>query len=51
MLLGGYVHIETIFARAPLNDWTIRVHRHEHFVQCVRVTSNGGRLEMEGEKA
>jgi AraC family transcriptional activator of pobA len=44
----GFLHVETITARAALHDWTIRPHRHRDLHQVMAVARGGGVMDIEG---
>jgi AraC family transcriptional activator of pobA len=46
----GFLHVETIRARASLHDWTIRPHRHRDLHQVMAVASGGGVMDLEGTR-
>jgi AraC family transcriptional activator of pobA len=46
----GFLHVETITARAALHDWTIRPHRHRDLHQVMAVARGGGVMDLEGRR-
>ncbi len=46
----GFLHVETISARASLHDWTIRPHRHRDLHQVMAVATGGGVMDLEGRR-
>jgi AraC family transcriptional activator of pobA len=46
----GFLHVETIRARASLHDWTIRPHRHRDLHQVMVVATGGGVMDLEGRR-
>ncbi len=46
----GFLHVETIRARASLHDWTIRPHRHRDLHQVMAVAAGGGVMDLEGTR-
>jgi AraC family transcriptional activator of pobA len=38
----GFVHVERVSSRAPLHDWEIRAHLHDHLSQALLVTAGKG---------
>lgn len=46
----GFLHVETIRARASLHDWTIRPHRHRDLHQVMAVAAGGGVMDLEGRR-
>lgn len=46
----GFLHVETIRARASLHDWTIRPHRHRDLHQVMAVAAGGGIMDLEGRR-
>lgn len=46
----GFLHVETITARAALHDWTIRPHRHRDLHQVMAVARGGGVMDVEGRR-
>jgi AraC family transcriptional activator of pobA len=46
----GFLHVETITARASLHDWTIRPHRHRDLHQVMAVAAGGGVMDLEGAR-
>ena len=46
----GFLHVETITARAALHDWTIRPHRHRDLHQVMVVATGGGFMDLEGRR-
>jgi AraC family transcriptional activator of pobA len=46
----GFLHVETITARAALHDWTIRPHRHRDLHQVMVVATGGGVMDLEGKR-
>lgn len=46
----GFLHVETITARASLHDWTIRPHRHRDLHQVMAVSAGGGVMDLEGTR-
>lgn len=46
----GFLHAETIRARARVHGWTIRRHRHETMWQAMFVTGGGGEALAENQR-
>ena len=45
-----FIHAETIAARAPLHDWTIRAHRHRNLFQILLIERGRGEMTFEAAK-
>jgi AraC family transcriptional regulator, transcriptional activator of pobA len=45
-----FIHAETITARAPMHDWTIRAHRHRSLFQILLIERGGGDMTFEAAK-
>ncbi len=45
-----FIHAETIAARAPMHDWTIRAHRHRNLFQILLIERGGGEVSFEAAK-
>ncbi|MDB5459819.1 MAG: AraC family transcriptional regulator [Caulobacteraceae bacterium] len=45
---AGFVHLETIRARAGLHNWEIRPHRHVDLHQCLLILKGRGRFTVDG---
>jgi AraC family transcriptional activator of pobA len=43
-----FIHIETISARSPAHDWTIRAHRHRNLFQVLLIERGGGEATLDG---
>lgn len=45
----GFLHLETIPARAALHQWHVRPHRHAQLTHVLLLTAGGGTLYLDGE--
>ncbi len=45
----GFLHLETIPARAALHQWHVRPHRHARLTHVLLLTAGGGTLYLDGE--
>jgi AraC family transcriptional activator of pobA len=45
-----FIHAETIAARAPMHDWTIRAHRHRNLFQILLIERGGGEMTFEAAR-
>lgn len=46
----GFVHVESVAARAALHNWTVRPHRHDRLSHILLITGGGGSLSIDGAR-